>query len=153
MPAVHASCAVRLLTLVLPVTAATPATVPRLAVGALTAEVVIDGRPDEAAYASAPLSGALTQVDPREGAAPSASTRVRVLAGPKAIVVGIECDQPAGTAIVSYSVRRDAVLSSEDHVRIVLDPFLDGRYAQLTWWLAGCTTARSTSTSGRAPGI
>ena len=74
-----------------------------------------------------PLSDDLTEVDPREGAAPSAPTRVRVLAGPKAIVIGIECDQPAGTSIVSYSVRRDALLASEDHVRIVLGPFLDGR--------------------------
>ena len=29
--------------------------------------------------------------------------------------------------IVSFSVRRDAVLDSEDHVRIVLGPFADGR--------------------------
>jgi len=116
-----------LLTLPFVVAAATPAAAPRLAVGALTADLVIDGRLDEVAWALAPPSDDLTEVDPREGATPSAPTRVRVLAGPKAIVIGIECDQPAGTSIVSYSVRRDALLTSEDHLRIVLGPFLDGR--------------------------
>ena len=52
---------------------------------------------------------------------------MRVLAGPKAIVIGIVCDDPAPSGIVSFSVRRDAALTSEDHVRIVLGPFLDGR--------------------------
>jgi hypothetical protein len=119
--------AVGLLTLTSPGAAATPGDVPRLAVGALTADVTIDGRLDEAAWASTERSGDLTEVDPHEGATPSAQTRVRVLAGPKAIAIGIECDQPPGTPMVSYSVRRDALLSAEDHVRIVLGPFLDGR--------------------------
>jgi hypothetical protein len=119
--------AVGLLTLAWPVNGATPGTVPRLAVGALTADVVIDGRLDEGAWVSAAFSEDLTQVDPHEGAPPSAETRVRVLAGAQALVIGVECDQPPETSIVSYSVRRDALLTSEDHVRIVLGPFLDGR--------------------------
>jgi hypothetical protein len=109
------------------VAAAAPASVPRLAAGALTADVVIDGRLDDIAWASAPVSEGFTQVDPHEGAAPSAQTRVRVLAGPKSIVIGLDCDQPHDTAIVGYSVGRDALLLSEDHVRLVLGPFLDGR--------------------------
>src|SRR5829696_1489833 len=47
--------AVGLLTLAWPVNGATPGTVPRLAVGASTADVVIDGRLDESAWASAAL--------------------------------------------------------------------------------------------------
>lgn len=102
-------------------------TTPRLAAAALGPVLTVDGRLDEAAWQGAASIDALTQVDPVEGAAASAPTRVRVLAGSKAVVVGIECTQPPGTAVVSYSVRRDAVLTYEDHVRIVLDPFLDGR--------------------------
>ena len=34
---------------------------------------------------------------------------------------------PTPSGIVSFSVRRDAALTSEDHVRVVLGPFLDGR--------------------------
>lgn len=53
-------------------------------------------------------------------------TSVRVLAGQGFLVIGVVCDDdPDG--IVGFSVNRDAGLQSEDHVRIVLGPFLDGR--------------------------
>jgi len=52
---------------------------------------------------------------------------VRVLANARAIVIGIICEDPDPAGIVSFSVRRDAPLANEDHVRIVLGPFLDGR--------------------------
>jgi len=58
---------------------------------------------------------------------PSARTTVRVLAGAKALAIGIVCDDPNPNGIVSFSVRRDAPLTNEDHVRIALGPFLDGR--------------------------
>src|SRR5262249_45786482 len=51
----------------------------------------------------------------------------RVLADSRSIVIGILCEEPDPTTIVSFSVRRDAVLNSEDHVRVVLGPFADGR--------------------------
>src|SRR5204863_113741 len=57
----------------------------------------------------------------------SARTHVRVLADARSIVIGIVCEEPEPASIVSFSVRRDAVLTSEDHVRIVLGPFADGR--------------------------
>src|SRR4029079_10557189 len=60
-------------------------------------------------------------------AAPSARTIVRVLAGSTSIAIGVVCEDPNPEGIVSFSVRRDAGLGSEDHVRIVLGPFLDGR--------------------------
>jgi hypothetical protein len=104
-----------------------PPIMPRLAVARVTDHLAIDGRLDEADWASVLPSGDLTQVDPHEGAPASAATRVRVLASPKAIVIGLDCAQPPDTPIVSYSVGRDALLASEDHVRIVLGPFLDGR--------------------------
>lgn len=58
---------------------------------------------------------------------PSERTTVRVLAGTKALAIGIVCDEPDPKGIGSFSVRRDAPLGNEDHVRIVLGPFLDGR--------------------------
>ncbi len=100
---------------------------PEIAAGTLQADHAIDGRLDEADWASATPVAGFRQSDPREGEAASAETRVRVLAGPKALVIGIECDQPAEIGAVSFSVRRDAVLTQEDHIRIVLGPFMDGR--------------------------
>jgi hypothetical protein len=103
------------------------AAVPSLRVGALPLGLIIDGRLDEPAWAAAEASDAFSQVDPSEGAAPSLRTTVRVLAGTKALAIGIVCDEPDPSRIVSFSVRRDASLNSEDHVRVVLGPFMDGR--------------------------
>ena len=100
---------------------------PELRAGTLDATHSVDGRLDEPAWAAADLIDAFTQADPREGAPASARTTVRVLAGPKALVIGIDCEQPADVGVVSFSVRRDATLTQEDHVRIVLGPFMDGR--------------------------
>src|SRR5262245_40427824 len=100
---------------------------PRLRATALTGNFKIDGSLDEPAWASADRIDSFLQTDPVEGAPASARTVVRVLATASAIIIGIECDDPDPSKIVSYSVRRDAPLSSEDHVRIVLGPFRDGR--------------------------
>jgi len=101
--------------------------VPRVAAGSLGAGHRVDGRLDEPEWAAAPPADGFTQADPREGAPASARTTVRVLAGARAVIIGIECEQPAEVGIVSFNVRRDAALTQEDHVRVVLGPFMDGR--------------------------
>ena len=88
---------------------------------------MVDGVLDEPDWAGAEVAQDFAQADPNEGALASSETRVRLLAGPKAVVIGIECDDPDPTRIVSFSKQRDPQLRSEDHVRIVLDTFLDGR--------------------------
>ena len=93
----------------------------------LLAGVVVDGILDDPAWAAANAAADFLQADPAEGAPASSATRVRVLAGSKAIVIGIECDDADPAGIVSFSKQRDAELESEDHVRVVLGPFLDGR--------------------------
>ena len=100
---------------------------PVLQVGTLPDSLSVDGALDEPGWMSAPLTDAFTQTDPAEGSMPSAHTTVRVLAGSNALAIGVICDDPAPNDIVSFSVRRDAPLGNEDHVRIVLGPFLDGR--------------------------
>ena len=124
----------RVLTLALALLGGAPTTAraqavqpPELRAGTLDAAHSIDGRLDEAGWATAAMIDAFTQADPREGTPASARTTVRVLAGPHAIVVGIECEQPPEVGIVSFNVRRDATLAQEDHVRFVLGPFMDGR--------------------------
>ena len=115
-------------TLVVPQpSAAQTRTVPELRVSPLNGGVAIDGILDEPEWLAADVASDFRQTDPIEGAPPSGATRVRALAGPKAIVIGIECDDPDPASIVSFSKQRDAVLRSEDHVRVVLDTFLDGR--------------------------
>jgi hypothetical protein len=108
-------------------TAAAQDAPPSLRAGVLVGAVAIDGRLTEAAWESAEAIDDFRQTDPVEGAPPTARTRVQVLADAHAIVIGIVCDQPDPGDIVSFSVRRDAELESEDHVAIVLGPFADGR--------------------------
>src|SRR5215203_3322939 len=107
--------------LIIPVLAASAAAQdtapPSLKAGILGEHFTLDGHLDEPAWATAGVIDSLVQSDPREGSPPSRRTVVRVIAGPRAIAIGI----------VSYSVRRDAALASEDHVRVVLGPFRDGR--------------------------
>lgn len=100
--------------------------VPTLRSGTLAAELSVDGVLDEPAWAGAASIDQLTQSDPDEGQAATARTTVRVLASAGALAIGIVCEQPVAD-IVSFSVRRDAGLNSEDHIRVVLGPFMDGR--------------------------
>lgn len=65
--------------------------------------------------------------EPRKGDAPSARTRINVLADAHAIVIGILCEDPDPSGIVSFTKQRDASLAAEDHVTVVLDTVLDGR--------------------------
>jgi len=100
---------------------------PELRAGALTSDIRIDGRLDEAAWVQADAITSLTMTEPHEGATPSMATRVRVLASRRHLVIGIECDDPDPAGIVSFSKKRDPDLEGEDYVGIVIDTFLDGR--------------------------
>ena len=100
---------------------------PALRAGVLTDDLRLDGRLDEAAWATAETIADLTMVEPVQGGAPTAHTQVKVLAGPRALVFGIFCEDPQPDKIVSYTNARDADLENEDHVGIVLDTSQDGR--------------------------
>lgn len=113
--------------LALPLAAAAPeAPRPTLAAGVATQELRIDGRLDEPAWDAAPAIERLVMVEPHPGATATLHTRVRVLAGPRAIVVGVRCQDDNPRGIVSFTKERDGNLDAEDHVRLVFDTFLDG---------------------------
>jgi hypothetical protein len=97
---------------------------PRLAVGSLPPGLRVDGVLDEPAWAAAPSIEDLVMVEPRAGERPTARTIVKVLAGPKALAFGIRCEDPDAQAIVSFTKERDGDFEFEDHLIIVLDPFL-----------------------------
>ena len=64
---------------------------------------------------------------PEERGTPSYKTSVRVLANSRSIVIGIECSDANPEQIVKFSKIRDADVSNEDHVKVVIDPFMDGQ--------------------------
>jgi hypothetical protein len=119
--------AIALLAVAMAHTAFAQTAAPSLRAGSISSKITIDGQLTETTWASADAIDGFRQTDPVEGAAPSARTRVQVLADRHALVIGINCDEPDPRRIVSFSVQRDAALDSEDHVRIVLGPFADGR--------------------------
>jgi len=102
-------------------------TLPSAVATRATDRIRIDGQLDEADWRNAALLGALTQRDPRQGEAPSEETEVRVLFDADAIYFGILCRDRNPGAIVSTQLTRDANLTVDDHVVIILDPFFDHR--------------------------
>lgn len=108
-------------------TGASSAGRPTLAVGPLDGSLRLDGVLDEALWAQAPSLDGLTMIEPREGGAPTAVTVVRVLADAHHLVIGILARDPDPDGIVSNSKARDPEMDQEDHVKVVLDPSLDGR--------------------------
>ena len=101
----------------------------RISIGAgrLTGELVLDGLLTDPQWADAPSIDHLTMIEPIEGGVLVGQTEVRVLADSRYLVIGIRALDPDPSGIVSTSKARDPELRAEDHIKIVLDPFLDGR--------------------------
>lgn len=99
----------------------------RVVLRAGSGTVRLDGLLGDAPWAAADSITAFTQTEPREGAPASARTVVKVLTSAEALTIGVRADQPPGVPIVAFARERDNSLSNEDHVRIVLDTYLDGR--------------------------
>ncbi len=100
---------------------------PRLAAGRSVGEIRIDGYMDEEEWKKAPVLNSFMTTVPVEKGVPSQSTLVRVLVDEKAVYIGFDCKDSDPEKIVRFSKLRDANISNEDHVKVVLDPFLDGQ--------------------------
>jgi hypothetical protein len=98
-----------------------------LEVSGLPAEMRLDGLLDEPEWAAADSIDGLTMFEPTEGNPLSGRTVVRVLADAGDLVIGVICEHAAGSGIVSFSKARDSELRNEDHIKFILDTFMDGR--------------------------
>jgi len=92
-----------------------------------TTAIRIDGVMNELAWLNADSISSLTQVEPRQGSTASGHTLVRILMTNDALIFGVRADYPTGIAIVGFARDRDATLDTEDHIKVVLDTYLDGR--------------------------
>lgn len=100
---------------------------PELPVEIISADVGMDNTLTQPEWSTAPSIDELTMVEPKEGGEPSAQTIVKVLANSKELIFGIWCKDPDPKRIVTFSKERDADLTTQDHIKIVLDGFQDGR--------------------------
>jgi hypothetical protein len=100
--------------------AAQPSTRPSIRAVSATAAPRLDGRLDDVAWRQADSVTSFTQTEPKEGAAGSATTVLRILTTPDALYIGIRAAAPVGIPIVAFARDRDAAMANEDHVKIVV---------------------------------
>ncbi len=97
-----------------------------LNIGRLNGTYRLDGILNESFWYATDSISTLKMVEPNENVEASYRTVVRIAADKEKIVIGIKCyDDPS--KIISYSKARDAHIFTEDYIKFVLDPFLDGR--------------------------
>jgi hypothetical protein len=99
---------------------------PSISVGKITGHILIDGQLDEPAWIAAEKISDLYTTEPVEGGQPSGRTSFSLIADSKNLIIGVNCEYEDPSQVVSFSKLRDTELNNEDHVRIVIDPFLDG---------------------------
>jgi hypothetical protein len=95
--------------------------------GLLDETIKIDGKLSENIWDSADSISSFIMVEPNENQSPTYRTIVKILAGPKDVVIGITCYDNSPDKIVSFSKARDTELGKEDNIKIVLDTYQDGR--------------------------
>jgi len=91
----------------------------------------LDGRLDDPGWATADSITQLVQREPREGIPSTERTVVRVLRTATALFVGVRADDRSASLIRASQLRRDADLTVDDYVTLLLDSFHDRRSAFL----------------------
>ena len=94
-----------------------------------TQAITIDGVLDEPAWQASPKIGDLTQRQPDEGRAPTQRTEVTLLSNQDYLYVGVTAYDTEPQRVIGTQMARDASLSSDDRVEILLDTFRDQRSA------------------------
>ncbi len=91
------------------------------------ADISIDGRIDEPAWADAPVLTGFTQFDPVEGVPATQRTEARVLLTDDAIYFAVTAWDDVEGGVRATLGDRDSFARSDDYVRFVLDTFNDRR--------------------------
>ena len=94
-----------------------------------SANIDIDGRIDDAAWAQAALLDGFTQFKPIEGTPASQRTEVLVLVDADAIYFAVKAYDDDPAAIRATMAERDSYGRTDDYVRFILDTFDDQRRA------------------------
>src|SRR2546422_570884 len=95
----------------------------------IRAPVTLDGRLDESFWATADSIDDFRQREPREGSPATERTVVKVAHDADALYIVVRCYDSDMRAVRASQLRRDADLSSDDNVRLLIDSFDDRRGA------------------------
>ncbi len=129
----HSKTRFRLVPLVLACTASvvgaqTPtAPVPRRTLAAATAmtKIVVDGKLDDAAWATAPVAGDFVQGEPRTGLPATEATEVRILRDSTTLYIGAYLHDREPNQIVVNDIKKDFLPDEQDDFEVLLDTFHD----------------------------
>jgi hypothetical protein len=91
----------------------------------ITSNITLDGVLDEPVWSAAPKIGDLTQREPVPGVPPTENTQVTVLYNADYLYVGVVCFDSEPQRVIGTRMERDAALSDDDSVEILLDTFHD----------------------------
>jgi hypothetical protein len=91
--------------------------------------ITIDGALDEPVWRTAPKIGELTQRQPRPGLPPTERTEVTLLYDEDNLYVGVVAHDSEARRVIGTQMARDASLSADDRIEILLDTFRDQRSA------------------------
>ena len=95
-----------------------------------TSPILIDGKLDEAIWATVKPSPRFTQVNPYQGEAPSQDTEIKVLFDDKYLYFGVSClDSLGKKAIRATDFKRDFDFQTHDLITLCIDGFNDERNA------------------------
>jgi hypothetical protein len=98
-------------------------------VTAITEAITIDGVLDEPIWSAVPKIGDLIQRQPAPGRPPTERTDVTLLSDGDYLYVGVVAYDSEPRRVIGTQMARDASLSSDDRVEILLDTFRDQRSA------------------------
>ncbi|MEP7000177.1 MAG: DUF5916 domain-containing protein [bacterium] len=100
---------------------------PSLMATRITVAPVIDGRANDAAWASGPVGTDFREFAPREGVQPTLRTEVRVRYDERALYFLVRAFDPHPDSIVRRLSRRDTFDATADQILLFIDPFHDRR--------------------------
>jgi hypothetical protein len=100
-----------------------------VAVTEVTEPITLDGKLDEAIWKTAPSIGDLIQRQPTPGGVPSEKTEVTLLHDKDYLYIGVMAYDSEPEKVIGRQMARDASLSSDDRLQIVLDTFSNQRNA------------------------
>ncbi len=96
---------------------------------AMHTAVTLDGRLDESFWATADSIDDFRQREPREGSPATERTVVKVAHDAGALYIAVRCYDADMRRLRASDLRRDADLSSDDNVRLLIDSYDDRRSA------------------------
>ena len=90
-------------------------------------DIKLDGWLNEDDWSRADSITSLGMVEPQVNGTATFPTIVKVLVDQKNIFIGVKCFDNEPDAVVAFSKARDSELEDEDHIKLILDTYGDGR--------------------------